>query len=324
MRHQALDRIRQVGHRRGGAAVVAAFLHRHAQSLDGVLQVAGGASGALAGIFLHGRGQPVFQIGVEAVLRLTRLQVEEAEDQRAGEAEQRRRERDAHAAERRGEAFLQRVEQRAGIAADLQPLDHLADRADGLDQAPEGAEQAEEHQEAGHVARDVAGLVQPRSDRIQQVPHGLLRDRHPPRAFTAQDRRHWRQQGRAPVECQARIRYPEIIDPGHFGIQPHHLPERQDDADHQHAADQRVEAGIGEERGHDLLVEHRHHQRAQHQEHHHPHQKDPGRGQLGQFDLHRGAGGWAWRHGEVIFLGGTDQMRNMAQPGDKKRSIPPD
>src|SRR4051794_30663824 len=47
MRDQALDRLREVGHRRRGAAIVAAFLHRGAQPLDRMLQVAAGAGGAL-------------------------------------------------------------------------------------------------------------------------------------------------------------------------------------------------------------------------------------------------------------------------------------
>ena len=121
----------------------------------------------------HGGREPVLEIGVEAVLRLAGLQVEEAEHQRAGEAEQRGRERNAHAAERRGEALLQRVEDRAGVAADLEAVDHVADRADGLDQAPEGAEQAEEDQQAGHVARHVARLVEPGRDRIEDAAHHL-------------------------------------------------------------------------------------------------------------------------------------------------------
>ena len=78
---------------------------------------------------LHRGGEPVFEIGVEAVLRLAGLQIEKAEDQRAGEPEQRRRERNAHAAERRGQAFLERVEHRVGVAADLEAVDDGADRA---------------------------------------------------------------------------------------------------------------------------------------------------------------------------------------------------
>ena len=73
-------------------------------------------------------------------------------------------------------------------------------------------------------------------------------------------------------------------------LRPGHLPERQDGADQKHQPDQRVEAGIGEEGYDDLLVEHDHQQRTQHQKHQHPDQENPGRGQLGQFDFHRGSG----------------------------------
>ena len=64
----------------------------------------------LAGIFAHRGGEPVLEVGIEPVLRLARLQVEKAEDQRAGEAEQRGRERNAHAAKRRGQTLLEGVE----------------------------------------------------------------------------------------------------------------------------------------------------------------------------------------------------------------------
>src|SRR6266404_8287512 len=113
-----------------------------------MLQVAARAGGALAGIFAHRGGEPVFEVGIEPVLRLARLQIEKAENQRTGETEQRRRKRDTHAAERSGQTFLQGVEQGAGVAADLQTVDHLADRTYGFDQAPEGAEQTEKHQKA--------------------------------------------------------------------------------------------------------------------------------------------------------------------------------
>ena len=168
----------------------------------------------------------------------------------------------------------------AGIAADLQPLDHLADRAHRFDQAPERAEQAEEDQQARHVAGDVAGFIQPGSDRIQQMPHGLLGDRHPPGALAAEDRGHRRQQRRVPLDGQTGIGDAEIVDPGDLGIEPDHLPERQDDADQQHRADQGVEAGIGEEGDDDLLVQHDHHQGAQHQKHQHPHRKIRGEDNL--------------------------------------------
>ena len=292
MRDQTLDGLGEVGHRRRGVSAAAAFFKHRAYPFHRMLQFAAEAGSAIA-IFAHGGGEPVLEVGVEAVLRLARLQVEKAQDQRAGEAEQRRRERNAHAAERRGQPVFQGVEQGAGIAADLQAFDHLADGADGFDQAPEGAEQAEKDQQARHVAGNVAGFIQPRRDRIQQMPHGLLRDRHPPGALAAEYRRHRRQQCRPPLERQPGIGDTETVDPGDFRIEPDHLPERQDDADQKHRADQGVEAGIGKERRDDLLVEHDRDQRAQHQEHQHSHQENPGRGQFAQFDLHVGAGGGA-------------------------------
>ena len=51
-----------------------------------------------------------------------------------------------------------------------------------------------------------------------------------------------------PLDRKPGIGDAEIVDPGDFRIEPDHLAERQDDADQQHRADQRVEAGIGEER----------------------------------------------------------------------------
>jgi len=60
----------------------------------------------------HGSGEPILEFGIEAVLRLAGLQVEETEHERAGKSEQRRRERDSDAAERRGEPFFERFELR--------------------------------------------------------------------------------------------------------------------------------------------------------------------------------------------------------------------
>jgi hypothetical protein len=103
------------------------------------------------------RRQPVFQLGVEAVLRPAGLEVEEAEDQRAGKAEQRGRERRAHAAQRRRQAGPSACRARGRRRCRHRaPWMVLADRADRAEQAPERAEQAEEDQQAGEVARDVA------------------------------------------------------------------------------------------------------------------------------------------------------------------------
>jgi hypothetical protein len=73
--------------------------------------------------------------------------------------------------ERGLQARLQRIEHRQCIAAGGQPADDVADRADGLEQAPEGAEQAEEDHQADQVARQVALLFQAQVDRIEDRAH---------------------------------------------------------------------------------------------------------------------------------------------------------
>src|SRR4030081_3187497 len=90
MRDQPLNGLGEVGHRRGGAAATAAFLQRRPQLRDGGLKFAAARGGAaLAGIAAPRGGPPVFEVGIEPVLGLARLQIEKAEDQRTGEAEQR-------------------------------------------------------------------------------------------------------------------------------------------------------------------------------------------------------------------------------------------
>ena len=113
---EALDALGEVGHGGGGAlgrpiagcaaGAVAAFLDGARQALDRDAEVLRGGPGAAAaldqvGIEVGDRRQPVLEVVVEHALRLAGLQVEEAEDERAGEAEQRGREGDAHAGERR-------------------------------------------------------------------------------------------------------------------------------------------------------------------------------------------------------------------------------
>ena len=70
----------------GAVETAAAFFERDAQPGDGGRKVA--ACAGFAGIVANGGGEPVLKVGIEAVLRLARLQVEKAEDQGAGQAEQ--------------------------------------------------------------------------------------------------------------------------------------------------------------------------------------------------------------------------------------------
>src|SRR5262245_15112555 len=65
MRDQPLDRLGKIGHRRGGVAVGAAFLHCLPQPVQRLLQAGADSAGAariVTGIFAHGGGKPVFQI----------------------------------------------------------------------------------------------------------------------------------------------------------------------------------------------------------------------------------------------------------------------
>src|SRR3546814_9362372 len=86
---------------------------------------------------------PFLEVVVEAVLRLAGLQVEETKHQRTGEAHQRGREGNAHAAERMFQPALQLLEQAVDVvaAAEQQQGDGVGDRGDRLEQAPERSEE---------------------------------------------------------------------------------------------------------------------------------------------------------------------------------------
>ena len=110
---------------------------------------------------LGDRGEPLLELAVEAVLGMAGEELEQAYDERAGEAEQRGAEGGAHAAELALEAAHQRVEAGHGAAALLR-----GERADGVDdggddggETVEGAEQAEEDEKRDDVAGEVALLL---------------------------------------------------------------------------------------------------------------------------------------------------------------------
>ncbi len=163
-------------------------------------------------------------------------------------------------------------------------MDHIADRTDGLDQAPKRTEEAEEHQKAGHVAGDVTCLVEACGDRVENAAHQLRRHGHAADA-TAEDRRHWRKQHWRPVDGEAGVGQAEIVDPGDLRIKPQHLPERKNNADHLDAEDQPVKAGVGHECDLDLLVQHERNKSDQDDEDQHPEQEDPWRRQLERIEF---------------------------------------
>ena len=156
-----------------------------------------------------------------------------------------------------------------GIAgAGIERLDGFADRADRVEQAPEGAEQAEEDQQADEVARGVAAFVEAGGDRIEHGAHRAGREGHRRRA--ADHRLHRRQQHR----FRGFGAGTEGVDPAHFAKQPPDLGEGKQDADHKHADDQAVEAGVGDEGGRDLTGQDGCDEGDDHQEDHHREEED--------------------------------------------------
>ena len=115
---QARNAVGKVGHGGGDARIGAAAVLLHAaQSFRQDADLVGGLDlGRFGDDDVGGqigdRGQPVFEFGVEACLGAASLQVEEAEHQGTGQAEQRGREGGAHAGQRRGKPLLQRIRAR--------------------------------------------------------------------------------------------------------------------------------------------------------------------------------------------------------------------
>ena len=191
------------------------------------------------------RREPVLKVVVEHALRLAGLQVEEAEDERAGQAEQRRRKGDPHADERLGQAVLQVFEDHAGVRrGDVEVLDRRGDRANRLQQAPERPKQPEEDEQAGQVAAHVAVFVEPHLDGFEDRPHRVGGDGHAADAV-AKQRRHGGEQHRRPLDLDAGFGDPERVDPTNPRRKTQDLPEGQRDADDQNRRDYAVEAGVG-------------------------------------------------------------------------------
>ncbi len=108
---------------------------------------------------------------------------------------------------------------------------------------------------------------------FEDTAQHLRGNRHAAHA-AAEDRRHRRQQHRRPLDGKARIGTAELVYPADFGIEPQHLPERQDGTDSEHQDDQSVERRIGHERDLDLLVQQKHDHAEQRDEQQHPEQED--------------------------------------------------
>ena len=206
------------------------------------------AFGADAGGQLGHVRQPVLELVVEAVLRVAGLQVEEADHQRTGEAEERGREARRHAAERRVQLRFQRLEHGNGIAADAQVSDDLADGTDGGEQTPEGAEQAQEDQEADQVARKVALLLEADLHAVEDGAGGRGREVGLAATAVGQHARHRGEQHRLQAGGSgSAVGLLELLDPQHLALQAPDLAQVDGDAHREHEEDHAVECGVGDE-----------------------------------------------------------------------------
>src|SRR5215813_3865084 len=312
---EALDRLGEISHRGRSGLAGLDLIDGATQTLDRGTNLAGhaGHSRRFSGLIVDGGGQPILEFRVEAVLRLARLQIEETEHERAGEAEQRGGKGNTHAREGCGEAVAQRVEHRTGIATCLQTLNDIADRTNGFDEAPKSTEQTEENEEPCHIPGNVARLVEASGNRVENSAHQLRGHGHASDA-TAKDRCHGREKDRRPVDRQPGIGKAEIIDPRDFRIETQHLTQRQHNSDCTDAEDERVQARIGHECDFDLLVQHKPDQTDQDDEYQHPDQKDAGRRQLERIEVF----GHELRNWKYV---DTALSNTMAQTRDREKAV---
>ena len=114
--------------------------------------------------------EPFLDVVVKTVLRLRRLQVEKAEHQGAGEAEQRRAKRRTHAAHGGGETRLELFEEHGHQIAWPTDIPLMTSPTEPIvSSRPQNAEQAEEDQQPDLVAGDVAAFIEPGADAAQQI-----------------------------------------------------------------------------------------------------------------------------------------------------------
>ncbi len=146
-----------------------------------------------------------------------------------------------------------------GVAAgDLQPTDGVGHGADRLEQAPEGAEQAEEDQQADQVAREVAPFVEAGGDAVEHRARGAWPTaagrswRSPSMVASGASRfSAWVSSGGAPCSrCWKRRSHL------HLGPQRDDLAHDEEDADHQHRHDHAVQDRRVQEHAQQVDVQH--------------------------------------------------------------------
>ena len=193
---------------------------------------------------LGDRAHPVLELAVEAVLSVAGEELEEAHNQRAGEADQRGGEGSAHAAELAFEAAHQVVEDVDGALALLgrERADGVHHRGNDGGKAVEGTEKAEEDQQIDQIAREVALLLDAGTDGFQDRAGGGRGERAAGPALGKHRGERGEETGRlgelvaGPVER-------ETLDPAHRGDEREDLPEAGRNADEEDDEDEAVQIG---------------------------------------------------------------------------------
>ena len=193
-------------------------------------------------------GKPFFKLAVEAVGAMTDEEFQQPDDKRTGEAEQRRGKRRTHPPKLTLQALHQFVEYLNARLALLR-----GERADSVDHCGNGsgetverAEQSQEDQQIAHVPRDVALLIDPGCNRVEDRA-GIRRRNLHSCAARAQQRRERRQQPRRFDHVVPGPMLDEIVDPADRLHKLQHVQEADDDAEGENHADKTVQQRLGEE-----------------------------------------------------------------------------
>ena len=178
---------------------------------------------------------------------MARLQIQEAQHQRAGQTKQGRAEGDAHAVQRSAETPLELLKDCADVAPGQgQSVDDLTHPGERVQQTPEGSQQAQKDQQTGQIAGHVAELVQARADAVQQGVHGQGREAEPLAAAAGQHGRHRDQHGGRFRLGGGFVPAAKPLDPLDCGYHRDDLPVVGQNSQPEHAQDHAVKDRVGQ------------------------------------------------------------------------------
>ena len=187
-------------------------------------------------------------------MRLACLQIEKAENEAAGKAEQRGAECRRHAVQGRLQPGFQIGEGAGEVACpDIERADDTADRAHRLEQPVKCPKEAEKHQDTNQIARGLAGFVEPRCDAVEQ---GLQRGRRQADPAALSPAEHARQRPQEPRRRPGRRRQipvrkalAEAVDPGTRRSEQQYLAKNIEDPGKQNPEDHAVDRRVAHEGG---------------------------------------------------------------------------